>query len=84
MIVRMWEARAATGKLADLVTWVCDTALPRLEQEPMHMSSEVFSSADSRVVVISRWRNTPQALPAPPVYLIARDPHSWDFTPVLR
>ncbi|MEV4813504.1 hypothetical protein [Micromonospora avicenniae] len=84
MIVRMWEARAESYGLADLITWVCDTALPEFEHDPRHLSSEVFSSTDHRVVVISKWRSDPRALPDPPPMLVARAPHSWDFTQVDR
>ncbi|MEU9506722.1 hypothetical protein AB0D32_10625 [Micromonospora sp. NPDC048170] len=84
MIVRMWEARAEPYGIADLITWVCDTALPEFEHDPMHVSSEVFSSTDHRVVVISRWRSNPRPLPEPPAMLLARPPHSWDFTQVDR
>jgi hypothetical protein len=48
------------------------------------VSSEVFSSTDNRVVVLSRWRSSPQPLPDPPGHLVARPPHSWDFSPVDR
>ena len=53
MIVRMWEAKAEPYGFADLITWVCETALPEFEHDPMHVSSEVFSSTDHRLVVIS-------------------------------
>ncbi|SBT47589.1 hypothetical protein [Micromonospora auratinigra] len=84
MIVRMWEAKAEPYGFADLITWVCETALPEFEHDPLHLSSEVFSSTDHRLVVISKWRNTPRALPDPPPTLVARAPHSWDFTQVDR
>ncbi|WP_319463374.1 hypothetical protein [Micromonospora sp. RTP1Z1] len=84
MIVRMWEARAETYGFADLITWVCDTALPEFEHDPFHLSSEVFSSTDHRLVVISKWRSNPRDLPEPPMRLVARPPHSWDFTQVDR
>ncbi|RLP85006.1 MULTISPECIES: hypothetical protein [unclassified Micromonospora] len=84
MIVRMWEARAEAYGVADLITWVCDTALPEVEHDPLHVSSEVFSSTDHRVVVISKWRSNPRPLPEPPALLVARAPHSWDFTQVDR
>ncbi|MEV4618710.1 hypothetical protein AB0J74_08405 [Asanoa sp. NPDC049573] len=84
MIARMWEARAEPGRLPDLVNWVCDTALPRIEVNPLHITSEVFSSSDDRCVVISRWRSDPEPLPAPPSPLVARPPHEWDFTLVDR
>ncbi|BCB81444.1 hypothetical protein GCM10022251_17910 [Phytohabitans flavus] len=84
VIVRMWEVRGEAAKLADLISWVCDTAVPRIEVEPLHISSEVFSSTDNRVVVISKWRSSPIPLPDPPKELVARAPHVWDFTQVDR
>jgi hypothetical protein len=84
MIARMWEVRASRGGFDELLTWVCDVALPKLEVLPSHVSSEVYSSTDLRIVVISRWRNLPAEVPAPPSELIARSPHVWDFTPVDR
>ncbi|MFJ8688220.1 MULTISPECIES: hypothetical protein [Micromonospora] len=84
MIVRMWEARAESYGFADLITWVCETALPEFEHDPLHLSSEVFSSTDHRVVVVSKWRSSPRSLPEPPATLVARPPHSWDFTQVDR
>jgi hypothetical protein len=84
MIARMWEVRASVSGFAELLSWVCDEALPNLEMLPQHVSSEVYSSADHRIVVVTKWRNTPEALPAPPERLIARSPHVWDFTPVDR
>ena len=84
VIVRMWEVRARPAGFAELLDWVCDTALPAVEVEPLHIASEVFSSTDHRVVVISRWRGDPRPLPAPPEHLVARSPHVWDFTQVDR
>ena len=84
MIVRMWEVRAYPERFTDLLAWVCDVALAEIEAHPLHVSSEVFSAADQRVVVISRWRSAPVPLPEPPGYLVARAPHAWDFTPVDR
>jgi hypothetical protein len=80
----MWELRAYPEGLADLLSWLCEFALPEIEMNPLHVSSEVFSSTDSRVVVISKWRSTPRSLPDPPKHLTARSPHSWDFTQVDR
>ena len=48
------------------------------------MSSEVFSSTDYRLVVISKWRSHPEPFREPPAHLITRPPHSWDFSPVDR
>ena len=84
MIARMWEVRASPSGFAELLSWVCDEALPPLEVLPQHVSSDVYSSADHRIVVITTWRNTPEALPEPPERLVARAAHVWDFTPVDR
>ena len=49
-----------------------------------HVSSEVFSSTDQRIVVISRWHGEPAEVPEAPAGLSARSAHAWDFTPVDR
>jgi hypothetical protein len=84
MIARMWEVRALGGGFDELLSWVCDVAVPGLEVLPQHVSSEVYSSTDRRIVVISKWRNTPENFPPPPPKLVARAPHIWDFSPVDR
>jgi hypothetical protein len=84
MIARMWEVRALGSGFDELLAWVCDEAVPRMEVLPQHVSSEVYSSTDHRIVVISKWRNAPETMPAPPDRLVARPPHVWDFTPVDR
>ena len=84
MIVRMWEVRAEQRTFTDLLTWVIDVAVPAIEVNPLHMSSEVYSSPDFRLVVITKWRNTPESFREPPPHLITRPPHTWDFTPVDR
>lgn len=84
VIVRMWEVRAEPARVTELISWVCDTALPEFDHNPLHIGSEVFSSTDHRVVVISKWRSNPVALPEPPLRLVARPPHEWDFTQVDR
>ena len=84
VIARMWEVRAEPGRLAELVSWVCDTALPEVEHSPLHITSEVFSSVPDRVVVVSKWRGNPQPMPDPPLRLVARPPDSWDFAQVDR
>ena len=84
MIARMWEVRALGSGFDELLSWVCDQAVPRIEVLPQHVASEVYSSTDNRIVVISKWRHSPQSLPEPPGHLVARSAHVWDFTPVDR
>jgi hypothetical protein len=84
VIVRMWEAKAEPGRMVQLLAYVTDRALPQIEVLPLHISSEVFTSTDDRIVVISKWRSDPVDLPGPPATLVTRAPHSWDFTQVDR
>jgi hypothetical protein len=80
----MWEVRAYPEGFGELLSWVCELAVPEIEMNPLHVSSEVFSSTDHRIVVISRWRSSPLPLPDPPGHLVTRSPHVWDFSPVDR
>jgi hypothetical protein len=84
MIIRMWEVKAHPEAVEDLLSWVCEAGVPAIEVNPLHVTSEVFSSADGRIVVISRWRSSPLDLATPPRHLVERAPHSWDFSPVDR
>jgi hypothetical protein len=81
----MWEVRAHPEALTDLLSWICEAALPKIEVSPLHNSSEVYSSTDNRVVVISKWRGSaPEPLADPPGHLVSRRPQAWDFTQVDR
>ncbi len=81
----MWEVRALGSGFAELLSWVCDRAVPAIEVEPLHVASEVFTSPDNRIVVISKWRGNPVTpLASPPEQLVARAPHVWNFSPVDR
>lgn len=80
----MWEVRAHPEGFTELLSWVCEIALPAVEMNPLHISSEVFSSTDHRLVVISKWRSNPEDFLDPPGHLVARPPHAWDFSPVDR
>lgn len=85
MIVRMWEVRAYPEGFTDLLGWVCDIAVPVIELEPQHIATEVFSSTDNRLLVISKWRGSePVTLGDPPGHLVAHQPQWWDFAPVDR
>ena len=72
MTTRMWEAKAAPGRLDDLVAWAVRAA---------PADAQVYRSADDRVVVIDP---SGSRLPEPPAELMARPAHSWDFEPVPR
>jgi hypothetical protein len=80
----MWEVVAYPEAHQQVLDWVCEVGVPRIEAEMSHIATEVFTSTDHRVVVISRWRGTPADLPEPPRHLTKRAPHSWDFSLVDR
>ncbi|MEN3304253.1 MAG: hypothetical protein V7603_455 [Micromonosporaceae bacterium] len=80
----MWEVRAYPESFTEMLSWVCDMALLDIELNPLHISSEVFSSTDHRIVVISKWRAAPPTYPDPPGELVTRSAHVWDFSPVDR
>jgi hypothetical protein len=80
----MWEVRAYPEGFTDLLSWVCEKAVADLELNPQHVASEVFSSTDHRIVVISKWRSAPPQFPDPPPHLVTRSAHAWDFSPVDR
>jgi hypothetical protein len=70
--VLMWEVRAATGRLDELVAHVSAHADP---------AAAVYRSADERVVVIDP---SGHGLPDVPAELVARPPHVWPFEQVAR
>ncbi len=69
MTTQMWEARAAAGRLDELVAFVLDHADP---------SAQVYRSVgdEPRVVVIDP---TGRGLGDVPAGLLARPAHSWIF-----
>jgi quinol monooxygenase YgiN len=87
VIARMWEARAADGRLDDLVNAVV-AYRAGLARRAGYAGGDIYraDAPDPRVVLITRW--TDQAAldeaPGPPAdeALHARPPHAWDFVPV--
>jgi hypothetical protein len=73
-VTLMWEARAAAGRVDELVAYVSAQADP---------AAQVFRSdgAEPRVVVIDP---TERGLPDVPADLVARPPHEWRFEAVVR
>ena len=74
MTTLMWEARAAEGRLDELVAYVVAHAPPQ---------AQVFRSdaAEPRVVVIDPSGSGVHGVPAG---LLARPAHQWAFEPVPR
>jgi hypothetical protein len=80
MTVRMWEVRAAGAPEADvLVSWLLQVGIPAVQRQPGYQRAEVFRGADSRVVAVTWWAGETGELPGPPLELLARPPHAWDF-----
>ncbi|MBN1173278.1 MAG: hypothetical protein JXA67_13980 [Micromonosporaceae bacterium] len=85
MIVRVWEARAHPEGFADLMGWICDIAVPSIELHPQHIATEVLSSTDHRLMVISKWRgNQPMMFVEPPGHLVDLKPRWRDYALVDR
>jgi hypothetical protein len=74
MTTLMWEARAAEGRLDDLVAYAAEHADP---------SALIFRSdqPDPRLVVIDP---SGHGISEVPDYLVARAPHVWPFERVQR
>ncbi|TDC23140.1 hypothetical protein E1265_13650 [Streptomyces sp. 8K308] len=77
-VALMWEARAVTGRGAELLAWVRDQPL-----DPAPDRRETFAAEPDRVLVITWWPAGQLAeLPDPPAELLHRPVHRWRFTPV--
>jgi hypothetical protein len=72
MTTVMWEAKAADGRVEELVAFAAAHADP---------IADVYRSADDRVVVIDP---SGRGVPDVPGELVARPPHVWAFQPVAR
>jgi hypothetical protein len=75
----MWEARAAEGRLGELMAWVDEHAAPALRRSPGLLAADLYTASDDRVVVIARFRGARARLPEPPRELLRREPHQWSF-----
>ncbi len=75
MATVMWEIRAAEGRLDELLDW----ALGRIDA-----SARVYRSngGEPRMVVIDATGQAARQLADPPLELIDRPGHSWEFSPV--
>jgi hypothetical protein len=74
----MWEARAADGRLDELLGWADTELVPWLQLRPDVTKYELFSAAD-RLVVIVRFDQGTTPLPDAPTVLLARPAHQWPF-----
>ena len=68
----MWEAKAAEGRVDELLAFVLAHA---------HPDADVYRSADARVVVIDP---TGTGIDGVPDGLLARPAHAWPFQHVAR
>ncbi|MFE0423421.1 hypothetical protein [Streptomyces sp. NPDC058953] len=75
----MWEAKAVTGRGAELLAWA------RAQPLPGPRRRETFAAGTDRVLVISWWETADglgadlPELPEPPTGLVARPVHRWRF-----
>ncbi|MEO3755122.1 hypothetical protein [Streptomyces sp. B6B3] len=80
-IALMWEARAASGRGADLLAWARAQTL-----DPAPARRETFAADPDRVLVITWWpspdTHPPSELLDPPPDLLHRPVHRWHFTQV--
>ncbi|MEW2547505.1 hypothetical protein AB0910_17325 [Streptomyces sp. NPDC047002] len=80
-VTLMWEAKAAEGRGAELLTWA---RAQRQDAEPLRR--ETFRAPGDRVLVLTWWPGTYDTavpeLPEPPDGLVARPVHRWRFEPV--
>ncbi|WP_017974662.1 hypothetical protein [Actinopolyspora halophila] len=75
----MWEARAAEGKLEELLGWA-ENALAELSEHGSCRDAAVYRGGQDRVVVLAHFDGAPEELTAPPGELLARPVHQWPFT----
>ncbi|MFF9766906.1 hypothetical protein ACIGXF_07545 [Streptomyces sp. NPDC053086] len=80
-VALMWEARAAEGRGAELLSWAREQRLPA---EPLRR--ETFRAPQDRVLVITWWNAPYDAelpeLPEPGSDLVTRAVHRWRFEQV--
>ncbi|HEX5567213.1 MAG TPA: hypothetical protein VFY14_09900 [Streptomyces sp.] len=80
-VALMWEARAADGRGAELLTWARAQPL-----DPAPLRREIFTAPADRVLVITWWDAAYDAdlpeLPSPPAELLHRPVHRWRFESV--
>ncbi|GAA3120434.1 hypothetical protein GCM10010521_04770 [Streptomyces rameus] len=80
-VALMWEARAAEGRGAELVSWARER---RLAVEPLRR--ETFRAPQDRVLVVTWWDAPYDAelpeLPEPDGDLVTRAVHRWRFEQV--
>ncbi|MFI2505358.1 hypothetical protein [Streptomyces sp. NPDC018972] len=79
-VALMWEARAVSGRGADLVAWAEEHAR-ELARRPLRR--ETFRAPQDRVLVITWWDAPYDAdlpeLPEPDGELVTRAVHRWRF-----
>ena len=76
VIVRMWEVRAHPEAFDELLSWVCEAMLPKVEVHPMHSASEVYSShrPPARGHLQVAGQHPGRSFTDPPSHLVSRRP----------
>lgn len=83
VVVRMWEARVAPGRLAEAEAWLRAAVLaPALAAGALAAEGFRAAGPEERLVAITRWAGEPEWVePDPPAALVARA-HAWAFEPL--
>lgn len=83
VVVRMWEARVAPGRLAEAEDWMRASVLaPALAAGALAAEGFRAAGEEERLVAITRWADSGDWVePEPPVDLIPRA-HAWQFEPI--
>ncbi|MFC7218909.1 hypothetical protein ACFQLX_12140 [Streptomyces polyrhachis] len=80
-VTLMWEAKAASGRGAELLAWARAQDLARTP-----LRREVLTAPGERVLTLTWWPGPYEApapeLPDPPAELLARPVHRWRFESV--
>ncbi|TDH17661.1 alpha/beta hydrolase [Mycobacteroides franklinii] len=77
----MWEAKAIDGKADQIIAWLSNSVVPQFVLRDPQCRTEVYRSADDRVVLIATGAAWSPQIPDIPDGLSERPPHQWHFEP---
>lgn len=75
----MWEVRAHSDRLDDLLDWLDLAVLPVMTDQSGCRGVDVYTGEQHRVVLVARFSGAPTEIPDPPAELVARPAHQWRF-----
>ena len=77
----MWEVRAASGRVGELLAWVID-AVGALDADVYRSTGQLADLVVAIVALPAGWRPGEPVLPEPPAELVARPAQGWAFAQV--